>query len=641
MAAAELLLKVPSKMSLNVSRLYLKVACVFITSMLLGGGVILLVDRNEVLDHQRVAMEVASIHGHLLQEQTARSLSATYALAAVLRQGNGHIDNFDAMASEMLKLYGGISSLQLAPRGVIRSVVPLKGNEAAMGHDLLQDPERNKEAFAAVVSRKLTLAGPFNLRQGGVAVVGRLPVFIQDSAGVDQFWGFTTSLIKISDLLSASRLGGEVASEYEFELAKKHPDLEKPEVFWSSSDKPLSEPMAYRIAVPNGEWHLSISRIEGWHSSHAQLGLAMFVTTLTSLLAAFLALHLLRQPHLLAQVVALRTRELSEANDSLQAEIVEHWNTEVALRESESQLEAKVQARTSDLMTVNLVLENEKKQQKVLINKLAAVQNELLQSKTMASIGQLAAGVAHEINNPISFISSNIGSLGGFANGLLDALSACEQNLANLPTGSPQERQASTVQLQQEFDLQYVREELPGLLKDTQDGVARVKRIVQDLKDFSNVDQAAVQLADLNHGLDSTLNMLSSSFGQDIGVVREYGGIPLVECVSLQINQVFLNLLLNAAQAIDGAGTIRIGTVEVSGWVQIEIADTGCGIDPEHLPRIFDPFFSTKPVGAGTGLGLSLSYSIVDRHGGRIEVESVLSKGSVFRVWLPVTRTDT
>jgi signal transduction histidine kinase len=625
-------------MSLHISRLYLKVFCVFITSVLLGGGVTFLVDRNEVLDRQRAAMEVASIHGHLLQEQAARSLSATYALAAVLRQGNGHIDNFDAMASEMLNLYGGISALQLAPKGIISSIVPLKGNEAALGHDLLQDPERNKEAFAAVVSRKLTLAGPFNLRQGGVAVVGRLPVFIQDGAGVDQFWGFTTSLIKISDLLLASRLGGEVSSEYGFELAKVHPDKEKTEVFWASSDKQLSEPLAYRIAVPNGEWRLSISRLDGWHSSHAQLGLALFVTMLTSLLAAFLALHLLRQPHLLAHEVALRTCELREANDSLQAEIVEHWNTEMALRESESQLEAKVQDRTSDLIAVNIALENEKNQQKVLIDKLAAVQNELLQSKMMASIGQLAAGVAHEINNPISFISSNIGSLGNFANGLLDALSSCEQKLANLPSGSIQERQANIVQLQEKFDLQYVREELPGLLKDTHDGVARIKRIVQDLKDFSNVDLAELQLADLNHGLDSTLNVLSSSFGQDIEVIREFGAIPLVECVSQQINQVFLNLLMNAAQAIDGAGTIHIGTAEESGWVKVEIADTGCGIDPKHQPRIFDPFFSNKPVGTGTGLGLSLAYSIVDHHGGRIEVESELSKGSIFRVWLPVDR---
>jgi signal transduction histidine kinase len=207
-----------------------------------------------------------------------------------------------------------------------------------------------------------------------------------------------------------------------------------------------------------------------------------------------------------------------------------------------------------------------------------------------------------------------------------------------LPFGSIQERQANIVQLQEKFDLQYVREELPGLLKDTHDGVARIKRIVQDLKDFSNVDQAELQLADLNHGLDSTLNVLSSSFGQDIEVIREFGAIPLVECVSQQINQVFLNLLMNAAQAIDGAGTIHIVTADESGWVKVEIADTGCGIDPKHQPRIFDPFFSNKPVGTGTGLGLSLAYSIVDHHGGRIEVESELSKGSIFRVWLPVDR---
>ena len=625
-------------MSLSVFRHYLKVAGVFIASLLVGGGIIYLVDRNEQLGHQRVAMEVASVHGHLLQEQTARSLLATYALAAVLRQGNGRIDNFDAIAGEMLNLYGGISALQLAPRGVISNIVPLRGNEAALGHDLLQDPERSREAFSAVASRKLTLAGPFTLRQGGVAVVGRLPVFIRDSAGVDQFWGFTTALIKISDLLSASRLGGELSSEYKFELAKIHPGKEKPEVFWASSDKPLIEPLAYRVVVPNGEWRLSISRMEGWHSSPGQLGLAFFVTTLASLLAAFLTLHLLRQPHQLSLEVALRTAELREANDSLQAEIVEHWNTEMALRESEGHLETKVTERTGALMAANLELENEKNQQKVLIARLAAVQNELLQSRTMASIGQLAAGVAHEINNPISVIASNVTTLGRFTYGLLDARSVGEQILTTPRAEKTHELPGSMVKLQEEFDPEYVREELPGLLKDTQDGVARVKRIVQDLKDFSNVDQAEWQRVELNNALDSVLNVLSSGFGADIAVIKAYGFIPVLECNALQINQVFSNLLLNAAQAIDGAGTIRILTAEEGGWVKVEIADTGCGIAPEHQPRIFDPFFSTKPVGAGTGLGLSLAYSIVDRHGGRIEVESELSKGSVFRVWLPVVR---
>ena len=190
--------------------------------------------------------------------------------------------------------------------------------------------------------------------------------------------------------------------------------------------------------------------------------------------------------------------------------------------------------------------------------------------------------------------------------------------------------------IKQEVDIGFLREDIRDLLDESGEGVSRVKKIVQDLKDFSRQDVAEWQLADLHKGLESTLNIVHNELKYKAEVVREFGELPDVECVPSQLNQVFMNLLVNAAHAIDQRGTITLRTGQEGEQVWVEVEDTGKGIAPEHLKRIFEPFFTTKPVGKGTGLGLSLSYGIVQKHGGRIEVDSVAGKGTRFRVWLPV-----
>ena len=178
------------------------------------------------------------------------------------------------------------------------------------------------------------------------------------------------------------------------------------------------------------------------------------------------------------------------------------------------------------------------------------------------------------------------------------------------------------------------------MLSESMGGMQRVKRIVQDLKDFSHVDTAEVQSANLEQGMDSTLNVVWNELKYKAEVIKEYGGIPNIVCIPAQLNQVFMNLLVNAGQAIEEHGRITIRTGQDEGNVWVEVEDTGKGIKPEHLERIFDPFFTTKPVGSGTGLGLSLSYGIVKKHGGRIEVKSELGKGTMMRVLLPI-KSDT
>jgi two-component system, NtrC family, sensor kinase len=271
---------------------------------------------------------------------------------------------------------------------------------------------------------------------------------------------------------------------------------------------------------------------------------------------------------------------------------------------------------------------------------LQQAHDQLLQSEKMASIGQLAAGVAHEINNPIGFVNSNLGSLATYFQDLLELIDAYARN-DDLLSPFPQRLQALEA-VKRRIDFDFLRQDVAALLAESRDGMLRVKKIVQDLKEFSHVGAAEWQWANLHAGIDSTLNIVNNEVKYKATVHKEYGPLPDIECLPLELNQVFMNMLVNAAQAIQEAGEIRIrtgvGTGEDSGKVWVEFRDNGPGISPDNLKRIFDPFFTTKPVGKGTGLGLSLSYGIVQKHQGRIDVDSTVGAGTCFRIWLPVTQ---
>ena len=330
-------------------------------------------------------------------------------------------------------------------------------------------------------------------------------------------------------------------------------------------------------------------------------------------------------------------------------DVTERRLAENALRRAHDNLEHLVEKRTAQLAEVNGRLEEDIRQRQLadaelrrrnlelteLNRQLSTAQQQLLQAEKLASIGQLAAGVAHEINNPIGYIFSNFGTLQTYLVQLFDMLGAYQQAESAIGEPAVAERLRA---MRDTIDLDFLREDIPTLMSESKEGIVRVRHIVQDLKDFSRVDANQEWVwADLHQGIDSTLNIVSNEVKYKADVVKHYGQIPAIECLPLQINQVVMNLVVNAAHAIGSErGLITVSTGLDGDEVWIAVADTGSGIAPDTLSRIFDPFFTTKAVGKGTGLGLSLAYGIVQKHRGRIAVESEPGKGTLFRIHLPI-----
>jgi two-component system NtrC family sensor kinase len=267
-------------------------------------------------------------------------------------------------------------------------------------------------------------------------------------------------------------------------------------------------------------------------------------------------------------------------------------------------------------------------------DELKAAQSQFVQQEKMASIGQLAAGVAHEINNPIGFVTSNLGTLKKYLGRVTEFL---QKQTEIFPREAGDERTIRLAEVRRQLKIEPILEDLPSLLAESLDGVERVRKIVQNLKSFSRVDQFDHSLADINRCLDDTLNIIWNELKYKCTLKKEYGDLPLTRCYPQQLNQVFMNLLVNAAQAIESKGEIVITTRASETEITIAIADSGSGIPPEDQNRIFEPFFTTKEVGKGTGLGLSITYDIVTKkHGGTIMVASEPGKGTTFVVTLPV-----
>ena len=310
-------------------------------------------------------------------------------------------------------------------------------------------------------------------------------------------------------------------------------------------------------------------------------------------------------------------------------DISEKINMEERLKNAKLNLEKRVEERTLAL--------------KQALQDLKNTQSHLVQTEKMASIGQLAAGVAHEINNPVGYVKSNLGAIEAYRGDLmmlLDQYRRLESLLvqADILSRNPclLEPYNTLQRMKKEIDLDYIYADYQTVIAESVEGMERVARIVADLKDFAHMDKAKLEFSDINRGIQSTLNIVWNEIKYKAEVVKEFGDIPLVKCYPQRLNQVFMNLLINAVHAIQDKGEIHIQTLAQNGCVQIRVRDTGCGMPQDALPKIFDPFYTTKAVGKGTGLGLNVAYNIIEKHGGSITVESEVGKGTTFTILLKI-----
>jgi len=369
----------------------------------------------------------------------------------------------------------------------------------------------------------------------------------------------------------------------------------------------------------------------------------VLVACFSYLLGAYLTGHL--------KVLRKSTKKIAEGDYTVEipiqsadelAEVARAFNHMTAeLRESEKQRNA----INAELVKMNQTLEDRVERRTKKINKqmmelreanekVAETQQKLVQSEKLASIGQLAAGVAHEINNPIGFVRSNLNTLSDYI-GVYKELNGLYSGLLDDQVDA-QLRIKEIQELEKQEDMSFVAEDVDELIADSIDGTTRIRDIVQGLKNFSRVNEVGKHPCDVNECIRSTLKIVASEFKSKCHIETDLSEIPLISGHKGEISQVLMNLLVNAGHAVDNGGLIKVSTTNSETAIQIVIADNGSGISEENMSKLYDPFFTTKPVGKGTGLGLSITFGIIQDHGGEIDVQSEVGTGTTFTIELPV-----
>ncbi len=668
----------------------------FITA---GGLVIVaLLEQQQTAGRQYNLRQIAINQANNIQRQLEGSLSTTYALASVLRQNNGQIEDFDTLASEMIQIYGGISSLQLAPDGIVTQIYPLVGNEPALGFNVLEDLDRRGGSLSALQSRKLTLTGPFEVVQGGVALIGRYPVFLNTTTGEERFWGFTQTLIRLPELLDAAQLNTLVTNGFEYTLESYGIETGKLNVIASSATKKMDESVVVSIDVPNGRWSLTVS-YASTNSMASMRWIGLGLVFLVSSLSGLLFNRILVQAEMIsetnqtlgfeietrkqAQLVSIGAKEAVElTNQMLEEQIRQLDASQEALRQSEARYRTLLEAVPDLILRIDpdgrlldvvpgsshlsqklaglvgkpaltslpsemvrllakAVLEARQRggihafeftvlaasgkaeifearvaiieaEQVVCVVREVSDQKrihaELLASQKLASLGGLAAGVAHEMNSPLQVITGISHSL--------------------------------TRQIEREnFDISALLRQLDTIERNGW----RAAKIVHSLLEYARSASEEMQIADLKEIVCDTLLLIENQLKSWDNILVETdlkADTPMIRCRPNQISQILINLLSNARDAMSTGGRILICTSrENEGKIaRLGVSDTGEGIPLELHDRIFDPFFTTKEVGRGTGLGLSVIQGIVESHGGKIYLQSEEGSGSIFTIDLPAEK---
>lgn len=657
-------------------RFWLLTGLAFLVSLALCISLVFLLERTRAQERRQIAADMAHLHAREIGDRLERALSMTFALGAVVRQGNGKIDQFEQLAVEMIRSSGGFGALQYAPDGVIRQIVPLAGNERALGFSPLNDPVQRLEANKAINTRALVLTGPFTLIQGGLGVVGRYPVFLDEGTSRERFWGLMQVLIRINELIDKTSLATLDASGHRYELWRYSPQNGERQVFARNSETPLGETVRAVIRVPGGEWFLDVEAGQGAPWVYLVVGECL-VAILVSLLAAGAVAVLLREPIRLQHEIEVRRlteAELQRSSERL-LEIINTMDAGLVLWNREQRLLAwnkafekmfpgvipalQVGATRQEVIRLMLdsgVVDREEFSSSGDWNRMGAwdrrtddgriiamqrlptsdggrlvlyfdvtearrAASVLARNDRMASLGKLVAGVAHEVNTPI-------GNSLMVASSVLHRVNEMEKGLA--------EGQLRRSVL--ESFLSMVRESDEILLRN----LTRAAELVQHFKQVA-VDQVSDRRRTFD--LATTLEEIVNTLGLRIKHSRHQIKLDLVPDTRMDsfpgaLGQIVTNLVENSllhAFPDQRNGTMWLVTRPLDEHrVELVFRDDGIGIPGENLPHIFDPFYTTRLGQGGSGLGLSIVLNLVrDLLGGEIEVDSRVGEGCCFRLFLP------
>lgn len=663
-------------MSERLARWLALLICLSVSAI--GLVVIRLVADNHRLQLSDITRELGFTQARIIEEHLNRSLSATYALASIVQQ-SPRIDNFDQLAADMMALYGGVDALFLAPDGIVSLMHPVRGNEAAFGHNLLEDPERRTEALAAIETRQLYLAGPVQLRQGGVGVIGRYPVFVTDPrTGAERFWGFTAALINLESLLAVAHLDDLSAKGYDYELTRADPNTGARIIIDRSSSEPLANSEVVSVTVPGTTWELALAP----HSS-GQIGLILLAERALALAGAAL--------------LAVLAYQFMRKTAALSAEIEDHRRTTEELREQQQFIDNVLAALTIPFYVIDAsdytvkyanraaaasplpgitcyalnhhsdhpcqtderpcpLPEIRRTRQPVVVEHVHQVDGE---TRTFEIFGYPIFDARGELVQMIEYIQ-DVTERKRVQQTLLEretlriALEK-ERELNKtqalfMMNASHQIRTPLTmISTATEMLLAYwdrmAAEQRTERLSIIAQQVNRLGRMLDDISTIISSESRALAATlyplDLGEWCARSVARFNETLenGQRVSLSTE-GDLPRVNADANLLDNALRNLLDNAAHFSPAGGEIRVRLCAEGQGVTLAVSDDGPGIDAEDLPHIFEPYYRGRNASSdGTGLGLIVVQEIVKLCGGSVAAESVPGQGATFRIWLPAIET--
>lgn len=637
---------IPGKITAIASRPVIVAVLVFITATYISATLVWRSEMNRLKTERARVAALAGDHTHAIQQTIERALSSTYALAALVQQGDGDFINFDAVARRMLPFYQG-TALGLAPGGIVKSIVPLAGNEGAIGHDMLHDPARSRESVLAKESKKLTLAGPFKLIQGGVGAVGRLPVYLDDGKGKASFWGFTTVLIRFPETLEPVGLSRLVKRGFYYELWRTHPDTGEKQIITASSSVPLVDPVERSLELPNGTWMLSLAPVNGWSAPKSVL-LKSGAGLLFSLMFAYIARLLVEQniykEELEAQVVQ-RTAELQARETELKRAQslarVGSWVLDLTTNERRWSAEAYriFGVNSSTALTFEALLEwvHPDDRDAVLQTWQGALTGERYDIEYRLVVGDVVRWVHEQVE--LAFgkegkLLSGIGTVQDITERKRAGEALIEKNteLERFTYTVSHDLKSPLITIQSYIGMinkdmdsgNYVR--VRADMKRIEDAATKMTALLGDLLELSRIGRlmnAPLQI-DMNRLVKDVLGLLAGPLGgQNIELVIGQD-LPGITGDYKRITEVFQNLIENAIKYMgeQTAPRIEIGAMNDGVECVYFVKDNGKGIDPRYHENIFGLFNKLDVKSAGTGIGLALVKRIIEVHGGRVWVES-------------------